>query len=130
MKPKTKRCEASHPHRGGQADPAGKPDMLTSCRAGLHSLELCQILRACSKDLPENAILSSDSSDKFWLEIRDGARGQAASQGRTQEVEDGDWKGAEKVQDFCQSCYLSSAGQMVNTSSGPLFPGTREAEDQ
>lgn len=120
----------SHPHRRVQTRPAGKQDMLTSHRVGLQSLELCQILWACSEDLPENANLSSDSSEKFWLEIRDSAKGQISSKCRTREVEDQNWEKAKNVQNFCQSCFLSGPGQMVvwvriNTSGGSSFTVTR-----
>lgn len=104
--------------------------MLTSHRVGLQRLELCQMLWTCSKDLPENANLSFNSSEKFWLEIRDAAKGQISSKCRSRAVEDQDWKKTKKVQDFCQSCFLSSSGQMVdwvriNTRGGQLFPVTR-----
>lgn len=38
--------------------------------------------------MPENANLSSDSSEKFWLEIRDSPKGQISSKCRIREVED------------------------------------------
>lgn len=104
--------------------------MLTSHQVGLQCLKLYQTLRACSKDLPENANLLSDSSDKHQLEIKDGARGQTSSKRRTQEVKDQDGKKPKKVQDFWQSCFLSSSGQLVdwirtNTRDGQSFPGIR-----
>lgn len=74
--------------------------MLTSQQVGLQCLKLYQTLRACSKDLPENENLLSDSSDKHQLEIKDGARGQTSSKCKMREVKYQDGKNPKKFQDF------------------------------
>ena len=83
--------------------------MFTSHRVGLWSLELCQALWACSSALPENANLSSDSSEKFWLEIRDAVKGQISSKCRTREVEEQDWKKAKRGPGFLPEQLLTRA---------------------
>ena len=66
--------------------------MLTSQQVGLRCLKLYQTLQACPKNLPENAKLLSDSSDKHQLEIKDGARVQTSSKCRPREVKYQDGK--------------------------------------
>lgn len=64
------------------------------------------MLWAYSKDLPENANLSFNSSEKFWLEIRDAAKGQISSKCRSRAVEDQDWKKTKKGPGFLPELLL------------------------